>query len=785
MIKILVYGIDVGDRTPISHLHLGYLVRKYKDNLKALGIDVITVNILPSSDIRLEGGMTFQDILRKLPEGWEPDFVLIQGPEYVFLPRGLYESEYPLVFVTCDYDYDILRAYHFFKIADCVVCFSDESLNHIKKLGARKVVKFPIWLSFDMDDQNEDIIEIKKRKIDLFYSGNTNVKLMKDKAELFFHIAKFLSKNKLSYHINSGYLPKDEYIKKITNSKLSITYHRRKEIQRPEFILCGGILVTNSEEFSQIFIKDQDFFVYENFEDMPNAIERALDFINSGDYNHQERLERILGYRRFFHPVSRLYELLHFAYNNIDSSIVQERLGSANDYYILDILSYFQTIDIYALPKSVKEILLSTVRKIIEEKEGLFLFPENSPTVEIFNSYKTMVDFNISGRYSFKKSDNFVLPLNLALLEMSRMNYKSSIEFLNYVKEILSQEKIDSVFPKFIPVLSSIIPPQFFPHTYFPEYRDVFADLISSEHIDRRSREVILSYIDFVLACISRDMSLPNEIQVRSSLKDFDRAYEIYQNPKYLWEKAKALVKCGMFDKALEQFGNNFSIDYTDLFLPLCIINDCRKDGSFMYHILDLFFSTDQENDNEHKEKFLSRFDLQKNRVLQNPPKCGVVVNIGNDITSTSLFVQNIIWSIYPYVSFYAISSDLRIKDRIHKIFSEQYVKVFENIESLLNESADVFFVVPSSVILRQSKIFFDVVMLKHLEVSCVISRIKNKKIFSVALERELFSELVRKKQVHTDSFVFCPLSPGYTLFESKDVLSFSIKEDKVELRMD
>lgn len=774
MIKVLVYGIDVGDVSPISNIHLGNIARRYKSKIRDLGVDVITFNVFGNSDIRFDVGMGITDIFRELPGGWEPDFILIQGPEYLFLPRGLFEVDYPVVFATCDYDYDILRSYHFLKMADCVVCFSDESKEHIQKLGARRVIKFPMWISFEREFKREEIKDLRKRSIDLFYSGNTNLKLMREKSELFSKIAQIVSQRDLKYKISRGYLSGEDYINYLLDSKFSITYHRRKEVQRPEFILAGGVLITNSPEFSAFFKEDKDFFIYRNFEQIGETIDKALDFVNS--YNHEERVERILNSQSLFRPAFRFCELVNHIYHNLDLSLVEERsMISKEDLFISDILSTFQLIDIYSLPKYVKDKIFQSLKKIMEADEQYVISFENGFLKEIFDSYKAIIDFNISGKYEFKKSENFILPIDIALLELSRFNYKKAIDLLKVSEEILLKENLDSTFLKYIHLISSVVPPGMFSYSYFPEYRLFFYDFINSDVLDGKSRDFILSYIYMLLGCIFRDISLPAEKDLENSVKMFDKAYSLYKNERYKVEKAKTLIKLRSFDDAYEQFPKDIALEHIETYLPLCIMKKCVNQK--IYYMSDIFLSADSRVDFELKEKFLYLFhsSLKSDGNIKNNLKCSFIVDLRNGINAVSIFVQNVLMNIYPLVSFYALSSDQNIKRRVESIFSSSYVKVVSDLNQI-DKNSDVFIFASDSLFLDQNKIFLDTYLLNYLGLSAMVSQAKDG-AFVISVSKQLFEQLIEGREKNNDRFVFFPISPGYSIFKPSNCVEFRVNE--------
>lgn len=779
MIKVLVYGIDVGDRSPISNIHIGNIARRYKSQIRNKGIDVITFNVFGDADIRFDIGMGITDILKNLPDGWEPDFILIQGPEYLFLPRGLFEVDYPVVFVTCDYDYDILRSYHFFRMADCVVCFSDESKEQIQKLGAKKVIKFPMWISFEGEFGKDEIKDLKKRSIDFFYSGNTNLKLMREKAELFSEIAKILPQKNLNYKINRGYISLDEYKKYLLDSKFSITYHRRGEVQRPEFILAGGVLITNSKEFSAFFKEGEDFFVYHNFKDIGETIDKVLDFVNS--CNHEKRLERILNLQSLFRPDLRFSELVNHIYQNLDSSSVRNPYEfSKEDIFISDILSLFQLIDIYSLPKSVKDKIFQYLKKIIDEDENYIVSFEDSFLKDLFHSYKTIVDFNISATYELKISENFILPIDIALLELSRFNYKKAIDLLKVSEEILLKEKISSSFLKYVPLLSSVIPPGMFLYSYFPEYRNFFQEIVNSDFLSNKDKDFVLSYVYYLLGCLLRDTNLSGESDLNTSLKMFDKAYSLYPNQRYMVERIKTLIKLSLFEQAYKDFPTEIALEYMETYLPLCLFKGHINDEIF--YILDIFLSTDVRTDLSLKDNFLRLLRFSFKPVYNTNPKCSFIVDLKSGINSTSIFVQNVLMNIYPFVKFYGISDDRNIRYRIEKMFHPDYVKIVKSLDEVESES-DIFIFSSDSLLLDQNKIFLDTYLLSYLKASAIISKTKdNSSVISIS--RDLFERILREKYVSTNNFVLYPVSPGHSIFKTSENISFRLDDNNLILKL-
>ncbi len=810
--NILIYGINIPGSN-INHLHFGSIAQKHKNFFLQSGYKITTFGI-SDADINFSIGEDILSILKKLQ--WEPDFVLIQGPEYLFFPLNLHLCPYPLVFATCDFDYEILRSIPILKIADLVITFSDETLKFLKSAGIRNIIKFPIWCGFRFS--SKEIKPLYLRTIDIFYSGNLDPFLFPERGKLILEIIKASERLGLKFKLSNKYLDPKTYEDFLLNSKFVITYHRRKEFHRPEAILAGSILITNSEEFSNIFVKNEDFIIYNDLQKIDHTIKEALSLIHS-QHNQRERIERILSLRQKFLPEVRLLEMIETVKQNLDKA--KEQTLKRLEIYkknktigkFLNTLYLDQVIDIYGLsPKSKKylskinsellkdlenEISGHTLQEItrsevapqiyINSKKvlSLYLSPENLPTSppEIFE----MLTKN-SDQY------DFILPANLAVFELNRFNFEiaytlSDLALQRFLIAKNNPEKVTEII-KSTPFICSIVPVQ---EIYFPDLRYIYI----KENTDNLLLNIENS-LKFIKAYILYYVSLYNSQTLRYSLSIFEDILNYSNNWHYQFIYAKALIKNSRFSdafkallKSLEKSISYKSIELLSPFIVTGKISELNiEDLSINFSKL---LSIDQEGYiSDILDKTLDKAKHGKNVPSEIPDFDGIykqkfakVLIVNENIQTLDLTLKFIRWNLFPYTDFIIISPD---KDS-RKIIDEKLkkhnlnnvsAKFAKNIkEAILNElqihPEKKVFLISSNDIIAEHKIFFDISFIDYLK--AILTPIGNN--FMLSGEAEIIFEFVKSGEIK--DFYTCKKPGGFSLAENK-IIKIHKEEQKLKI---
>ncbi len=606
--RILFLGINLGEN-PISNLHLGYIANSKKNFFAENGFEILTLNFVKFGDIIFNPGESIFDVIKKLPNNWLPDIFLIQGPEYIFLPTDMHKCPFPFVFITCDFDYEMIRSRELMRLADSVVCFSDETERIIKRFS-RNTIKFPIWFGYEPVSEISKLKKTKERKIDIFYSGNMDTLLFPDKGKLILKVIEVAHKNKLKIKINPSYLKREEYELALSDAKICITYHRRREIQRPEVPLFCANLITNSPYFKEIYKEKEDFFVYNNFEELEGIILEAIE--RTENSNFDERIDRISQIRNKMLPHVRLLELIKKIQENMDEieknknqrleNLKTKIKNTKEKEYdkIYNIFSIFPLVRIFQILKNVESFLVTkSIKKLIEENNiknkefdnELDNAKENNENQDdigdIMYSLKSfflpysIIFLNEQDRrfvegiifQTMRNPHDFQTPLNLCFAKILQGKYEEAYNIL----ELSYQRLLNLPDDKFQNIKANIflLPafPQFsLPPLIFPEIRDDFFQ----QSIEKKQIE---NFINLARGVLIRD--IPPKSNIKLSKEVLSKLAEKEMNFKYLLELSKTLIKIGDIEEAYkkikEAYKNNITSEIADILLSLNLLT---KEGT-------------------------------------------------------------------------------------------------------------------------------------------------------------------------------------------------------------
>ena len=750
--KILLLGINLGE-SPISNLHLGYIAKSKKNFFRENGFEILTLNFLPQlGDIIFNPGDSIFDVINKLPSNWMPDLFLIQGPEYVFLPLEIHKCPFPIVFITCDFDYEIVRSKELMKLADSVVCFSEETERVIRNFS-RHTIKFPIWFGYEPITDISKLKKPKERKIDIFYSGNMDTLLFPEKGKLIMKVIEIAHKRKLKIKINPSYLKKEEYENILSDVKICLAYHRRKEIQRPEAPLFGASLITNSDHFKEIYKENEDFFVYDDFDKLEDVISKTIEYIENSDFD--ERLERISDLRKKMLPHVRLLELIRKIQENIDEieKKKNERLEKLktkgkkekeNEEKIYNVFSIFPLSRIFPIPKNAEsfmstkliKILLKEDNNIIEEEENNIIrqeketqdknFLETQNLIYSLKSFflpysilflnedeKKIVEEKIS--YNLRNPDDFQTPLNLGFVKILQGKYEEAYVLLelSYQRLLnLSDEEFQKIKNNIfiLPAFPQLIPPPLI----FPELKNEFfyGDI---------EKKKIENFLNFAKAVLLRNIP-PAERNMKISQEILSNLVEKEANFRYLVELSKTLIKLCKINEACKiikkAYHDNINPEIADILLSLALLNQeefKKEEIPILKEYLKLAFALDTTftSDKGKISKFVDIIFEELQFPAEKPKIYFIVDFSSNNIQDLNIVMKNIRDSLLPrtkYVIFVEEEIKKEIKNFSDKLSQEYGKEIFVLSEKdnspQMPEEEDILIILPSSdILLKNTKV--------------------------------------------------------------------------------
>ena len=207
--------------------------------------DVLCFNDQADRGIRFSyPHQTFQDVLAKLPPGWEPDLVIWWFPEFHPLLEGVEDCPYPTLLAVSDWH---VTSQPILEIASAfdLVATDRTGLNLLSSQADVEAFYTPLY-GFDPNTHKYLNLE---REVDIGHVGDVNPALQKERVNMMCRAAALSDDFKVQF--DTGVFG-DAYVELLNKTRITLNHTLRKEMSMRcyEAPACGSLLFceeTNQE----------------------------------------------------------------------------------------------------------------------------------------------------------------------------------------------------------------------------------------------------------------------------------------------------------------------------------------------------------------------------------------------------------------------------------------------------------------------------------------------------------------------------------------------------------
>ncbi len=254
----------------------------YAPYLEEFDIVLYNGNRNDSDYFQVQPTVLFSEIMKNLPDGWEPDFVLYHTPFYYRIPVGIEDCPWPTVAVLDDWfggvDFmpDVLGWFDHI-VTDCY---------SLRLLQERRIFNCSYWASFGHDDSRfRQLDTVQERDIDVAFIGNLNGNIQYERFQWLRRIAEM--KN-VSHSVIGEGVYGDEYVSILNRAKIGFnkTIKGEMNLRCFEVPACGALLFVEeeNEEICAFLTPGEECILY-NTDNLEYLIEYYL--------KHDDERERI------------------------------------------------------------------------------------------------------------------------------------------------------------------------------------------------------------------------------------------------------------------------------------------------------------------------------------------------------------------------------------------------------------------------------------------------------------------------------------------------------------
>jgi tetratricopeptide (TPR) repeat protein len=210
---------------------------------------------------------SFQDILNRLPAGWQPDIVIFWAPEYNSIPLGLEKAPCTTIAVVGDWNLGFYAIKENLKKFDWIVT-DKAGVEVFKRAGYRNI---DYWPMFSFDPDLHKVLPDIKKIYDIVFIGNFNHMIHSERAGWLSRVSKLGSRYNVK--LLSG-IYGEEYARVLNQAKIVFNHSVRQEMNMRayEAPACGSMLFIEESnlEVRDFFTDKQECVIYnsENFEQL-------------------------------------------------------------------------------------------------------------------------------------------------------------------------------------------------------------------------------------------------------------------------------------------------------------------------------------------------------------------------------------------------------------------------------------------------------------------------------------------------------------------------------------
>ncbi|MEG3638398.1 CgeB family protein [Magnetococcus sp. PR-3] len=217
-----------------------------------------------------ETATSVQEILQRLPEGFQPDAIFVMESGQKFFPSGLMEAPCPCWYYSIDPHFNGGWQQEYAKLFDRIFVSFKQYIPLFEKVGHPSVQ----WLPHAYDHHVYRPYPEHERNLDIVFVGDMDPEKRPERVALL----QALEQAGLKTHFTQG-IWREEVAKLFSCSKLVFNQNHHGVFNPRNFegSSCGSVVVTNmAESLTDFFTPDEDILIYEDAESLVAQVKAVL-----------------------------------------------------------------------------------------------------------------------------------------------------------------------------------------------------------------------------------------------------------------------------------------------------------------------------------------------------------------------------------------------------------------------------------------------------------------------------------------------------------------------------
>ncbi|MFQ5750724.1 MAG: glycosyltransferase [bacterium] len=309
-----------------------YIPSRYPENfVKDIpGYEIVTFGYNEGVDIRIDLDDDFEEVIKRLPDGWLPDYCVLYDMLFNMLPRGIENAPFPTVGVICDPDWDIPFIKTNVQSVDFVIVGSEEGKRNLEALGANNVAVYHdtgVMVEFFPVAPKK----IKDRNYDIFYSGKIEDGTIKGIAHTrwFLKLCDLAEKYEYNILISPPIPDYKKYLEILQDSKLVFS-HVRNGILSSRVLDAGSqgtVVLETGDQIRKYFVPHKEYIPVSE-DDFSDQVQKYLQ----NEHTLQEMSDRFhQKVKKEFESRKHFVKLIELADRALNSKKIDRKLSTLHE----------------------------------------------------------------------------------------------------------------------------------------------------------------------------------------------------------------------------------------------------------------------------------------------------------------------------------------------------------------------------------------------------------------------------------------------------------------------
>lgn len=243
--------------------------------MKETSCEVLSVGYQCSDDVLLEPYEDIDNVLARLPKGWQPGLYHCYQVESNLMPVGLHHAPFPVIGYVSDYDTRIHTCYFRAQSFDAIAVTGGVDHHEVTQGLGLPAIVFPKAVGINAEAFAGG--DPHTKDCEIFCSGTTMSFYQLDKGHMIYRLMQLSDRHRVRIH--RGFLSASQYVRDTARAKAVFSFVRRQPVwsSRALEALAGGAVALYQEGGGlDLFFQEDEGAVPYREDNLETVVERVM-----------------------------------------------------------------------------------------------------------------------------------------------------------------------------------------------------------------------------------------------------------------------------------------------------------------------------------------------------------------------------------------------------------------------------------------------------------------------------------------------------------------------------